>query len=146
MHNTVVFPILTAGFLFLGIVFTGLGIVFKSVFTKKAEACTAQTTAVVEEINREVNLSTGIDSYRSWFPVFSYKANNRKITVRSKIGHEKKIFEKGQKVTLFYNPDNVREYYVPEENASALTKLFLIMGISFAALGILCILLMRTFS
>ena len=143
VNNTIVFPILITAFLLLGMVFMGLGIGIKSVIDKKAAACTSRTEAVVAEINREVNLSAGGDSYRSWFPVFSYRVNGEEITVRSKIGSEKKKFEAGQKVELFYNPDNIREYYVPAENASILPKVFIGVGGIFVALGILSFLLKR---
>lgn len=143
VNNTIVFPILITAFLILGVVFMGLGIGFKSVIDKKAAVCTARTEAVVTEINREVNLSAGGDSYRSWFPVFSYRANGEEITVRSKIGKEKKVFEAGQKVELYYNPDNVTEYYVPKENASVFPRIFIGVGGTFVVLGILSFLLMR---
>jgi hypothetical protein len=146
VNNTIVFPILITAFLFLGTIFIGLGIGFKSVIDKKAAVCTARTEAVVTEMNREVNLSAGTDSYRSWFPVFSYWAKGEEITVRSKIGNEKKIFEEGQNVELYYNPDNIREYYVPAENVSFLPKVFIGVGGTFAALGIVSFLIMRVIS
>lgn len=143
MNSTIILTILVAAFLLLGIVFISLSLGIKTFFDKKKAVCTVKTEAIVTEVNREVNLSAGGDSYRSWFPVFSYRVNGEVITERSKLGHEKKIFEVGQKVTLFYNPENVREYYVPEENVSVLPKIFIVVGGTFTALGIICFFLMR---
>lgn len=137
MNISLIKVILSSGFLLLGLVFFCLGLSIRRAAFKKKDACTVKTEAVVVEINRETNLSAGGDSYRAWIPVFSYRADGEEIKVKSKIGQEKKIFEKGQHVILYYNPKQIREYYVPEENMSAGASIFTGVGTAFLALAVL---------
>lgn len=132
-------------FILFGLLFLMLSTVIKNRILKKEKACTSQTKAVVTEVNREMNLSAGTDSYYSWFPVFTYTVNGEEVVVRSIIGSEKKKFDVGQEVELFYNPANVREYYVPQENELVVTVVFNAVGGVFVALGIVFYLLWRVF-
>ena len=140
-----VFFILITALVGFGMLFLLLGLFIKRKVSKKIAACTARTEAVVKEINREVNLSAGTDSYYSWFPVFSYTVNGSEVIVRSTIGSQKKRFEVGQQVTLFYNPDKVYEYYVPQESILTVSTIFIIIGaahivIAATILLLLCVL------
>lgn len=140
MNGTVVFLILITGFLFLGIALTSIGIIIRTVFRKRATVCTAQTLATVIENNRIISRG----QYNTWNPVFSYIVNGQEFIVHSNIGETQKAFREGQKVTLFYNPKNPGEYYVPEEKNSLIANFFIFLGIVFMLIGILCIILKIT--
>lgn len=101
--------------------------------------CTVQTEGVVHDVKRKVSKSDETDddgrtrqtTRVTYAPVFQYYANGRTITKESCISSGAKP-EIGRTVTLFYNPDNVEEYYVPEEKAARYGGfIFLIVGAIF---------------
>ena len=121
----------------LGALFLVIGLGWTISTKKKIKRCTAHVEAVVRSVKREVNLSAGTDSCRSWFTTFAFYANGQEVTVKSNLGTEKKLFEEGERLTLYYNPDNTKEFYVPKEVDTAPQQVFLIVGIGLIAVGTL---------
>lgn len=101
---------------------------------EKKKKCVSETTATVIDIKEEQMRTSDGYSY-TWYPVYEYTIDGEKMTRKSNIGNGKNHFEKGQQVTLYYNPDNSEEIYVPEENAESLAVFFKIMGIVFLIVG-----------
>lgn len=101
---------------------------------EKKEKCVSETTATVIDIKKE-RMGTTDDYSYTWYPVYEYTVDGQQITKKSNIGNGETRFEKGQQVTLYYNPDNLEEIYVPEENAESLAALFKVMGTVFLIVG-----------
>lgn len=101
---------------------------------EKKEKCVSETTATIIEIKKEEMRTSDGYSY-TWYPVYEYIVDGQQMTIKSNIGNGETHFEKGQQVTLYYNPYNPEEIYVPEENAESLMVFFKIMGIAFLIAG-----------
>lgn len=103
------------------------------------EACMEQTVATVIDIKRKrlgvtVNTSSGD---RSWFPVYEFYADGQRIKQQSGYGNGIKLFEKGSQVTLYYDPKNPQQIYVPAEKADNIPIFFTIFYIIWGSMGLL---------
>lgn len=134
-----IFLILAAGFFIIGAAFTAIGAGIHHAFKKKAYACSVPTDAVITEYKQEWSLTAGGEGNLLWHPTFAYTAGGKTYKVHSVIGSRKKKFEEGQAMTLFYDPSDPINYYVPEENPLYITKLFIFIGIVFLIFGFICL-------
>jgi hypothetical protein len=53
-----------------------------------------------------------------YYPIFSYSVNGKKYENKSRIGTNRKRFQVGEMVTVFYNPSEPGQYYVAEDQAA----------------------------
>ncbi|MGX8701226.1 DUF3592 domain-containing protein [Caproiciproducens sp.] len=109
---------------------------------KRIQACTAQTDGTVSEMVRSISTDSDDNgkTRRSYvyYPVFTYTADGREITKTSRSGTGTQRFQKGQAVTVRYNPDDVEQYYVVEDKAAARISIYFMgFGILIFALLIL---------
>lgn len=119
----------------LGIVFFLIGFFMRNKHRKKALLCTAQTNGTVIDFHCSISTKTDDDGRRrkttTYYPIFTYMAEGKQITKTSSIGTGSERFQRGQMVTIFYNPNDVEQYYVPEDKAAARG------GFYFMAFGVL---------
>lgn len=106
---------------------------------RKAD-CVAETTATVQDI-KEVWIEIVDDYSYTWYPIYQYYVNGEQIVLQSEFGGAENTFQKGQQVTLFYNPDNPKEIFVPEEKPETVSRIFKIMSVVCAAMGFLVIII-----
>lgn len=102
------------------------------------KTCNVKVTAVVVRMQRQ-RLMRNDDSSYIWVPTYQYyvgKNQTEKIEVNGKYGNGKKLFKEGQKVTLYYNPNQPKEIFVPDE-ANYQVKVFRIMRIGYIISGFL---------
>lgn len=97
----------------VGLVFLLIAICLRTSYKRKLNDCIMETTGTVVDYEYKGLGSSG-DSQRTWHPVFEYYAKGKRIRKVSNVGTTKKPFELGRKVTVFYNPEKVSEYYVLE--------------------------------
>lgn len=135
---------MAAVFGLVGIIFLTVSILMTAAGNRHAKNCTAQTVGTVTDMQRETTY--GDDSSApstSWFPVYEYYAGNRKITKRSYYGQARQIFYTGQKVTVWYNPENCNEFYVPEEKSGKFKWIFGLTGAALIIFALLAVLVCR---
>ena len=128
--------------LIISLIFLGISIYIKISDANKKKACTQKADgAVTDVIKNEITGNIGEASMYSWIPVFTYKVNGQEISKRSIYGAERQMFYIGQKVTVYYNPDDINDYYVLEEkNISKIQKLFFIISMILIIVSMMCIL------
>lgn len=125
----------------VGIIFTGTALGLEISARKKREICTQPVQAVVADLERSDNISMEGIRTVSWFPVYEYVVREKRIRKRSHLGSAQQDFYIGQEVTIYVNPENVNEFYCPQEKTGKLRVIFLLIGILLiimaAAAGIL---------
>lgn len=119
----------------VGLIFLFVALCLKISHKRKVANCTVETIGTVVGYEYKGLGSSG-DSQQTWHPVFAYHANGKTIQKTSSIGTTKKLFEIGQRVTVFYNPEKESEYYVPEvTQGNQLGTIFLIAGALIVVCG-----------
>ena len=125
----------------VGIIFTGTALGLGISAKRKREICTQPVQAVVADLERSDNISMEGIRTVSWFPVYEYVVREKRIRKRSHLGSAQQDFYIGQEVTIYVNPENVNEFYCPQEKTGKLRVIFLLIGILLiimaAAAGIL---------
>lgn len=117
------------GFIFLGFIFLGIGIGIWRYRVKKGEMCIQQVQAIVVDIICEHSKDSMDHSYReSWYPVYEYIVKNKKIRERSHVGGKKNDYYIGETVLLQVNPENVRQFYNPKDQAMLIACIFGVVG------------------
>lgn len=104
---------------------------------RKAD-CVAETTATVQDI-KEVCVRIVDDYSYTWYPIYEYYTNGELVVQQSEFGGAQNTFQKGQQVTLYYNPNNPQEIFVPDEKPETASKIFRIMSVVCFIFGVLVI-------
>lgn len=107
---------------------------------EKKKLCTRETLAKVVNVRSGRVISSDMNS-NVWYFTYRYDANGETVEQESKIGISTKCFSEGESVKLYYNPKQIRQIYVPGDKTSSLGKIFKLLGIMFACVGILGIIL-----
>ena len=137
MLEAKVILVIALGFAFIGVVFVGISIAVSRSVAYKKEVYTRQVVAQVVDIKQMKMHSLGIHQYGdSWFPVYEYWVDGRKIQQRSSVGGLSKDFQIGQKVTLQINPQNVKKFYNPNSQMGRLKTIFLVVGAALLTCGV----------
>lgn len=128
MNSNVPIIILVLVVLF-SLLFIGIGIGIRISLNKKKLRCTERVQGTVTQMRREVG-SMGTDGVAtiSWYPTYCFTINEEKIELSSLFGQSKQRFYVGQKVTIYYNPENYTDIYVPEEHINIIGTLFIGVG------------------
>lgn len=123
------------------LVFWGLAIIMRVCFKrsmakieKRKAACAGQTTAVVQDIKR-VRVRVSDDYSDAFYPVYEFYINGERVVQQSDFSINPRKIQKGQHVTLYYNPDSPDEIFVPEEGPDAGAKVFKIMYVIYCISG-----------
>ncbi len=124
-------------FLLVGSVLVGAVFLTESKYRKKQERCTMKTYGIVSKA--APYRSRDIDHYphETWYCFYQYEAGGRQYEKRGAFGRSRPLFEVGQKVALFYNPQDGEDFYVPQEWQFRLGLLLKIIGSVFLAIAVL---------
>lgn len=131
--------IVSSVFSFVGAVFLLVGILMHRTMAKKKKICTACTVGTVTDlvkVRQSVSTGHGRRAATYWHPVFQYEVNFRQLTKQSHFGSAVPFFEIGQRVTVYYNPANVDEYYVAEEKTGMIELIFSGLGAVLFVVGV----------
>ena len=143
-------------FAFLGfsIVFFAIAVILfyiKKRQKKKIEElrkrCSKKADAIVAKIERRILLRSDPSSY-TWVPTYRYYFDEKQtepFEAEGYIGNGKKIFDEGQRVVLYYNPDQPEEIYVPEERPEYMVAILNILSIGFGVSSIFPIIIYIAF-
>ena len=81
---------------------------------KKQTICTVKVLGKVKDMVKRESYGTDDTSSSAWHPVFEYKVGNENIVKESRYGTFRPRYEVGQEIEIYYNPENVEEYYINE--------------------------------
>jgi len=102
----------------------GIGLHRMLKYKRFRSVCTEETTGKVIDIYESPD-SEG----STYYPIFEYVANGQTVIHKSSYGSNWKRFKIGTKVTVFFNPANIDEYYVKEDTeGNYIGILFMVFG------------------
>ena len=140
MKNMLIIAIIILGIgLTLGVVFLVIGLAVTNNKNKKNERCTSKTSGKVINMAQRCYKRMGIDDYSNfaWHPVIEYQIGETKVEKEYNFGSGKPKYEIGQKIQIYYNPQNYNEYYIEGDNVQTIVaKGFTIAGITLVCLTI----------
>ena len=114
----------------VGVIFLAVGIFL---FVKNANLnknCTREAQATVVDMEEEYSAGEDDTEYM-YYPVIEYQANGETVRVKMDQGSGAPAYEINEKITVLYNPDNVKQFKVKGE------KLTGILSFAFMGLGVL---------
>ena len=116
MSETLLFAIIFCGvWALIGIVFLTMGIVMYRNEKKLKENCTEMTYGTVTDIIRNVARDEKGSYNDSFNPLFEYNIGELKYIKESSYGTPQPQYAIGQKVEVYYNPENPNEFYISGE-------------------------------
>ena len=119
-------------------IITVAGIIIQIRAAIRKRTCKSQASGTIVDVEKKIsydsdgerNGSTRETTY--YHPVYQYEAGGRTVKVASSFGTARAKYEIGQKVTVFYDPNNAENYYIAGSKAASN------FGFIFASFGILC--------
>ena len=142
VSGNIIFMGATSLLLVLSIIFLSISYGVGKKIKEKKKLCTNKIVARVIKMTKGcIEESIGIEHSRlkSWFPGYEYTINGQLVRVNSNFGQEQKIFQPGQEVDLYYNPNNYHMFFVPEERIDRLPKIMGVVGtiLSMCTIGLI---------
>ena len=136
MEALTVYTVMEWVFGFCGVVFLGVagGIAF---FKKKARgSCTQKVKAQIADVEcSEAGIIHG-GGLISRYPVYEYSVDGRKFRKRSSVGSTYENFRIGKNVVLYVNPENMNEFYVPENQNNFEIVAMAVLGVLLLLVGL----------
>ena len=139
MSNTGFFVIMFSGsFGLIGIIFLIIGIVMNNNRKKKEMNCTSMTSGKVTDLVRHESRDSDGGYSSSWHPVFEYNIGELKFIKESIYGSSQSKYAIGQKVEVYYNPEDYNEYYIAGFTLpKTLATIFTFIGIGAIIIAII---------
>lgn len=131
-------------FLIIGILFTIAASIIDRVFYRKIHNCTIASAGIVVD-NHAGNSTAGIyvdnDDIQTtnYYPEFVYTVGGKPIYKKSYIGTVKPVYEIGDHISIWYNPDNPEEFYIPEKRHNVLSAVLHTAGAFCIVIAIIII-------
>ncbi|MCH5316255.1 MAG: DUF3592 domain-containing protein [Eubacterium sp.] len=124
-------------FIVVGVVFIIAGIIVMIQGNISEQRCTEKTTGTVVELVIEKSTTSNHRTSYIYFPVIEYQVGDRTISKKSNSGQNPPKYKVGQQVEIYYNPNNVEEYYIKGESAPKFIGiLFVVLGSIAVAVGV----------
>ena len=118
-----------------GILFFARGKVQENI-EKRNEVCTEVTDATIiqlKKFRKKVN-----DKYvNRWRPVYEYYVDDVRYEKESTGYYKNGVFEEGDQMEIYYNPENPEEMYIPAEKAEDSVMILTIIMVAFFLAGFL---------
>ncbi len=129
--------IVGAGFAIQPQIFFIIGMRIRRRLLKERRYATVLTTATVISAGRETSVSGGYK--RIYYPMYEFQIGNDIYQVKSPVGYSNSCASKGQKVDLYYNPQNPKVFYVPimQKRDNRWSILLCGIGIVYPIIGML---------
>ena len=128
--------IFTGVWCLVGVIFLAVGFALRRSFLRKEERLRARATGTVTEVVRRVSHSSDGDS-DSWYPIVSFEADGRAISLESDVGGGRKRFYEGQTVEVLYDPDDPSCFTLEGLDPTRLLgRVFLGVGLGCVAIGL----------
>lgn len=116
---------------FVGAVFLLITLILRKLRLSKEQKCTMTVPATVVELAYHRNQSGG-----AYYPVVEFAVNGESVRVKSGSGSRPARYEQGQRVTVCYDPDKPKRFYIEGDGTLALLeKIFLFIGLGCILIG-----------
>lgn len=132
--------LLLLAFMFVGLIFAGIGAGFGIYTSQLKKICTESTQAVVVENVRIAGSAKGAKSSRTatYAPVFEYTYNGETYKKQSSSASYPPAFQEGTELKIYVNPEKPEQFYVPDDNTiKFLCIVFFSLGLSFVLFSLL---------
>ena len=117
--------------LIIGIIFIGVSIFMYYRNEYLIKNCTVETEATVIDMKEELSTDTDSVTTYMYYPIIKYNARGETVTETMSTGSNNPKYNINEKITILYNPNNIKEFIVKGEKTST------IFSIVFAILGLL---------
>ena len=138
--NDLEIALLVSAFGILSLLFFSISRICNKNLVEKKRVCTEETTATVINVRTKRILSSDVNSNTYYF-TYRYVVDGEIVEQESGTGSSVRCFENGDKVKLYYNPKQIRQIYIPADKTSSVGSIFKFMGIMFACVCVLGIVL-----
>ena len=100
-------------FLLVGIIFIVAGIIVMKQGDSLKQRCSEEAIGTVVEVICESDYSTTENTYTyTYYPVIEYQVGDRMLSQKSRSGQDPPKYKVGDQVEIYYNPNNVEEYFI----------------------------------
>lgn len=129
----------------VGAIFLAIGVGLRRSARRREERLRARADGTVTEVVRRVSHGTDGDSV-SFYPIVSFQADGRALSLECSDGGGRKTFYEGQSVTVRYDPDDPTCFALEgRDTPRLLGSIFLAVGLGCAAIGVAAGLLIQKF-
>lgn len=128
MSGTKVLTLIRLGILLIGVVFLCVSWGLSRSSAHKKKVCTQPVNARIVDVIRDTTYHINSVHSVTWYPIYEYTTGGKTVRRHSAVGGDKERYTVGKQVTLMVNPQNVEEYYNPEDPMGFLVKIFLVVG------------------
>lgn len=118
-----------------GILFFAKGKVQESIETQK-EMCTELADGTVVQVNKNRRKVNG-EYVNRWTPIYEYYVDDVCYEIESEGYYKNGVFEEGDQVDIYYNPEDPEEVYIPAENSESTSMILTILMVVFFLAGFL---------
>ncbi len=141
MPDEIMVPIIVSGvFALVGAGFLIVGMALLKHQKKKEARCTSTVEGKVVDLVRH----RSNDGASTWNPVFEFTVGETKVRKKSMYGGTKSRYVVGQKMKIFYNPNNYNDFYAKEDALpKTLATIFAVVGavvLVISAISVLAVL------
>ncbi len=105
----------------IGMIFvlTGAVIIGSSIWARRSDsklqrACSIQTVATVTDIIEQSSEDSDGDTTTYYYPVLKYAVDGESYEKKYSVSLKTQRFTIGDEVTISYNPNNPKQYYIPK--------------------------------
>lgn len=116
-----------------GILFFARGKVQEGLERQK-EVCIELTDATVIRLDKTREKVNDEYVYR-WSPVYEYYVDDVRYEKESTSYYKRGVFEEGDQVDVYYNPEDPEEVYIPAENSENAVMILMILVVAFLVAG-----------
>lgn len=121
----------------LAAIFGAISIGLKRYWTKLKRVCTASASAVVIDIQEQIERTDGRIS-KLYYPILEYWIDGKQVINRSSVGSYPCKYEMGQEVNIQYNPNKVKEIIMKEDDGlRVIAKVFGIIASILGVVGVI---------
>lgn len=100
----------------------------------KKSRCSVETSATIVDLYR-----VKVDENTTCFPVYKFSCDDKQVVIKNDVSVNPARMRVGKVVNLYYNPEDVREIYVPEERAGSSAGVFKLMSIMLMIVAIILV-------
>ena len=122
--------------LIVGVLFLGIGGFLYVKNNNLVKNCTVETEATVVDMKQEFSADSDSTSYL-YYPIIEYKVGEDTIRVTMDKGSSTPAYDIKKKITVMYNPNKVKEFYVKDEKSSMIFSIaFMVIGVLISGYGV----------
>ena len=121
----------------IGIIFIAIAVFMYYKNEYLIKNCTVETEAIVIDMKEELSTDTDSVTTYMYYPIIKYNARGETITETISSGSSNPKYNINEKITILYNPNNIKEFIVKGEKTSTIFSIvFAIFGLLVTGYGI----------